>query len=158
MRRLEAALLSEAHRGFKRVALLCLLTTLCGWYGLQGGALRQPSLVRALLEPTILSGEPLTFAFAWARVRPGDDGLPVEIETVAGWLPLRRSPLGVPEGVAVSVAGIFHGDGTLTPTQVLVHPDRGSKVWVSLAALVGVFAALLARVALGRRFPPAHAG
>lgn len=143
--RLEAALLSDAWRAPKLLILQALLIALCVTYALAGSALRRPSLIGALGDPPSHAGLPLSFSFTHLRTAPPSTGFELEMETAAGWLPVRTAPPGARPGEVISVAGTLLADSSFAIETLERHPRRGGKVWVSLGTLVALAALVLWR-------------
>lgn len=141
--RLEAAVFANAHRGAKGAAFWFLLLALCVPYGITGSPLNKPSLITFLQDPPAWDGAPVSFSFTSARRAPASLGGGLELDTTAGWLPVADPPPeGLEPGEIVSLAGRFRGDGAFVAERLLRHPKRAGKVWVSLATLIALTAAV----------------
>lgn len=134
MKEWEAQLFTDTRRPWKALATWALLMTLLVYYGVLTSRPERFSALTHLQDATALEGMAVQLAFERLvddPLRPGH----YVLDTVLGWIPL-HDPRGLlVQKERVSVAGVFHQDGSVTVERLLRHPERGMKAFVSAVTL-----------------------
>ena len=103
-------------------------------YGFQTSRPERVSVLTHLQNPASMEGMPVQLAFERLEEDPLRSHHYV-LATVLGWIPLHDPQGLLVQKERVSVAGTFHGDGSVTVERVLRHPERGMKAFVSAVTL-----------------------
>lgn len=155
---LESAVLSDTHRTAKLAIGWILLLWMMVYCSLLSLGNYVPGMVEFLEKPAEYDNSELSLAFA--TLLKLEDSLTLDdqprylLRSSLGFFPLRgpliESAKDLPSGEMVSLKARWHRDGTLTVTELWLHPLRPWKERVSTYTSLGLLLALTVRYRLDR--------